>query len=273
MCKSFDVSRSGFYSWQGRPKSQRALNYEALLVEIKAIHNEKNKDNYGSPRVYKELKKKGILCSEKMVAKVMKESGIQARTTKKFKVTTDSNHSQPVAENVLNREFDKATKANQLWVSDITYIWTLEGWLYLTCVIDLYSRKVVGWSMSSSMTKEFVMEALHMAIKQRCLSKDQRDDLLHHSDRGSQYCSNDYQDMLEANGITCSMSRKGNCWDNAAMESFFATLKKELVHQERYKTRAAARRSIFEYIEVFYNRERIHSSLGYISPEKFERLA
>ena len=256
------------------------------MVEIKSIHSEKNKDNYGSPRVHKELQKKGILCSEKMVAKVMKDAGIQARTTKKFKVTTDSNHNHPVAENVLNREFDKATKANQLWVSDVTYIWTLEGWLYLTCVIDLYSRKVVGWSMSSSMTKEFVMEVLSMAVAQRCLSSE---DLLHHSDRGSQYCSNDYQQMLEANGIRCSMSRKGNCWEatevaeriarkktvggSQQMESFFATLKKELVHQERYKTRTAARRSIFEQIEVFYNRERIHSSLGYISPEKFERLA
>jgi len=269
MCSVLQISRSGYYSWQGRSESKQSQRRKSLMADIREVHREKHKHNFGSPRVHDELKKKGILCSEKMVAKVMKEAGIQARSTKKFKVTTDSNHNHPVAENLLNREFDKATKPNELWVSDVTYIWTLEGWLYLTCVIDLFSRKVVGWSMASSMTKEFVMEALSMAVTQRCPDEE----LLHHSDRGSQYCSNDYQQMLQANGITCSMSRKGNCWDNAAMESFFATLKKELIHQERYQTRAAAKRSIFEYIEVFYNRERIHSSLGYVSPEKFERLA
>ena len=269
MCKLLQVSRSGYYSWQSRSESKQSQRRKSLVADIREVHQEKHKHNFGSPRVHDELKKKGVRCSEKMVAKVMKEAGIQARTKKKFKVTTDSNHNHPVAENLLNREFDKATKPNELWVSDITFIWTLEGWLYLTCVIDLFSRKVVGWSMSSSMTKEFVMEALSMAVTQRCPGGE----LLHHSDRGSQYCSNDYQQMLQANGITCSMSRKGNCWDNAAMESFFATLKKELVHQERYTTRAAAKRSIFEYIEVFYNRERIHSSLGYISPAEFERLA
>jgi len=269
MCKVLQVSRSGYYSWQGRSESKQSQRRKSLVADIREVHREKHKHNFGSPRVHDELKKKKIPCSEKMVAKVMKEAGIQARTTKKFKVTTDSNNNYPVAENLLNREFDKATKPNELWVSDITFIWTSEGWLYLACVIDLFSRKVVGWSMSSSMTKEFVMEALSMAVTQRCPGKE----LLHHSDRGSQYCSNDYQQMLQVNGITCSMSRKGNCWDNAAMESFFATLKKELVHQERYQTRAAAQRSIFEYIEVFYNRERIHSSLGYLSPEKFEQLA
>ncbi len=197
----------------------------------------------------------------------MQESGIQAKTVKKFQVTTDSKHSQPVAENLLGREFDRATRRNQIWVSDITYVWTAEGWVYLTCVLDLYSRKVVGWSMSWRMTKEFVMEALEMALRQRCPGGE----LLHHSDRGSQYASEAYRELLLRNGITCSMSRKGNCWDNAVMESFFATLKKELIHQERYETRLAARLSIFEYIEVFYNRQRLHSTLGYLSPEQFEQ--
>lgn len=266
MCRVLQVSRSGFYVWRRRPVSEQSQNREMLLSEIKEIHATKEKDNYGSPRVYEELKKKEIPCCVNTIARVMQEAGIRSKMQKKFKVTTDSNHAFPVADNVLNREFDSATGPNQLWVSDITYIWTLEGWLYLTSILDLYSRKIVGWSMSSRMTKEFVEEALHMALKSRCPGKE----LLHHSDRGSQYCSGRYQQLLEDHGITCSMSRKGNCWDNAAKESFFATLKKELVHHERYATREEAKQSIFEYIEVFYNRERLHSSLGYLSPEDFE---
>ncbi len=229
MCSVLHVSRSGFYVWRRRPVSEQSQNRETLLSEIKEIHATRYKESYGSPRVYEELRKKEIPCSENTIARVMQEAGIQSKMKKKFKVTTDSNHVFPVADNVLNREFDSATGPNQLWVSDITYIWTLEGWLYLTSILDLYSRKVVGWSMSSRMTKEFVEEALHMALKNRCPG----DGLLHHSDRGSQYCSNDYQQVLQDHGIVCSMSRKGNCWDNAAKESFFATLKKELVHHER----------------------------------------
>lgn len=267
MCRVLHVSTSGYYSWRRRPKSQQVQRRESLLADIEEIHNTKNKDNYGSPRVHQELEKQGTFCCENMVAKLMQESGIQAKTVKKFRVTTDSKHSQPVAENVLDREFDRATRPNQIWVSDVTYVWTLEGWMYLTCILDLYSRKVVGWSMSSRMTKEFVMEALAMAIRHRCSGGD----LLHHSDRGSQYCSEAYRDLLSRNGIECSMSRKGNCWDNAVMESFFATLKKELIHHERYETRSAAKSSIFEYIEVFYNRERLHSTLGYQSPVQFEQ--
>jgi putative transposase len=267
MCRVLRVSTSGFYAWQRRPKCRQVQRREALRGEIKKIHQTKNKDSYGSPRVHQELQKQGTFCCENTVAKVMQESGIQAKTVKKFQVTTDSKHSHPVAENVLDRQFDGATEPNQIWVSDITYVWTTEGWIYLTCVLDLYSRKVVGWSMSSRMTKEFVMEALEMAIRQRC----PRDNLLHHSDRGSQYASEAYRELLTRNGITCSMSRKGNCWDNAVMESFFATLKKELIHHERYETRSAARASIFEYIEVFYNRQRMHSTLGYQSPEHFEQ--
>ncbi len=267
MCRVLRVSTSGYYAWQGRPQSNQKQRRESLVNKIQKIHKIKNQDSYGSPRVHQELQNQGLFCCENTVAKVMQESGIQAKTVKKFRVTTDSEHSHPVAENVLAREFDRATKPNQIWVSDITYIWTLEGWMYLTCVLDLYSRKVVGWSMSSRMTKEFVMEALEMAIRHRC----PRDELLHHSDRGSQYASEAYRELLLRNGIACSMSRKGNCWDNAVMESFFATLKKELIHHERYETRSAARASIFEYIEVFYNRQRLHSTLGYQSPEHFEQ--
>jgi putative transposase len=229
MCRVLRVSTSGLYAWQSRPKSRLKQRRESLINKIQEIHQTKNKDSYGSPRVHQELQKQGTFCCENTVAKVMQESGIQAKTVKKFQVTTDSKHAHPVVENVLDRQFDRATKPNQIWVSDITYIWTQEGWMYLTCVLDLYSRKVVGWSMSSRMTKEFVMEALEMAIRHRC----PKDELLHHSDRGSQYASEAYRELLTRNGITCSMSRKGNCWDNAVMESFFATLKKELIHHER----------------------------------------
>ena len=269
MCRVLQVSRSGYYSWKGRPESKQSQRRKSLEAGIREIHNEKHKDNFGSPRVHEELQKQGVPCSENMVAKVMQEAGIQAKTTKKFKVTTDSNHEYSVAENLLNREFDKATKPRQVLASDITYVWTQQGWLYVACVLDLYTRRIIGWSMSSTMTKELVLDALRMALMQCCPGEE----VLHHSDRGSQYCSNEYQGLLQANGITCSMSRKGDCWDNAMMESFFATLKKELVHQERYETRAAAKRSIFEYIEVFYNRERLHSSLGYVSPADFEAVA
>jgi len=200
MCRVLQVSRSGFYVWRRRPKSQQVQKRESLLTEIEKIHGTKHKDSYGSPRVHQELQKQGTFCCENTVARVMQDAGIQSKAAKKFKVTTDSNHAFPVAENVLNREFDSATGPNQLWVSDITYIWTMEGWLYLTCILDLYSRKVVGWSMSSRMTKEFVEAALHMALQGRCPGQE----LLHHSDRGSQYCSHDYQQVLEDHGIVCS---------------------------------------------------------------------
>ena len=269
MCKVLDVSRGGYNAWRDRPESQQSQRRKSLEMQIRKIHNTKDKDSFGSPRIYQELKKMGIPCSENTVAKIMKEAGIQAKTTKEFKMTTDSNHSHPVAENVLNREFDRATAPNQIWVSDITYVWTEQGWLYLACVMDLFSRKVVGWSMAPRMTKKLVIDAMDMALLQRCPGEG----LLHHSDRGSQYCSEAYRKLLARNGITCSMSRRGNCWDNAAMESFFGTLKKERVHHERYRTRAEARSSIFEYIETFYNRERIHSTLGYLSPDDFEQAA
>ena len=267
-CDVLDVSRSGFYAWRTRPASELSQRRESLLDEIKAIHHERRKDVYGSPRIQQELTVRGRRCNVKTVARIMKEGGIRAKTARKFKVTTDSKHARPVAPNVLDRAFEQ-TGANQVWVSDITYIPTREGWLYLAAVEDLYTRKIVGWSMSERLTSRLVVDALEMGI-QRQLSGE---GLLSHSDRGSQYASEHYQNLLKRHGITCSMSRKGDCWDNAPMESFFATLKKKLVHFEDYTTRDAARESLFESIEMFYNRVRRHSALDYKSPTEFEQVA
>ena len=266
MCQTFQVSRSGYYAWKRREPGVRQLRQQKLTEEIRAIHQE-NQQVYGSPRIHQELQERGRKCSVNTVAKWMREAEIRAKTTKKFCVTTDSNHHLRVAENLLNQQFDSPTQANQVWVSDITYLWTDEGWLYLAAVLDLYTRKVVGWSMSKTMTADLVGDALKMAIGRHHPGEG----LLIHSDRGSQYASDAYQRLLREYGIKCSMSRKGNCWDNAPMESFFATLKKELVYQERYTTRQRARLSVFVYIETFYNRKRKHSALGYKSPEQFEQ--
>jgi putative transposase len=268
LCRVLEVSRSGFYAWRTRPQCERSERREELVTQMWAIHAEKYKDCYGSPRMHRELVSRGHAVSENTVARLMKESGLRATTARKFRHTTDSNHSHPVAANVLDRHF-AATRPNEKWVADITYVWTDEGWLYLASVEDLYSRKVVGWSLGERLTSELVSDALRMAIARQCPSGD----LLAHSDRGSQYASGCYQELLKLHGISCSMSRRGNCWDNAPMESFFATFKKELVHQKRYATRADARQSVFEYIEVFYNRVRRHSSLGYVSPQTFEEAA
>lgn len=268
MCRVLQVSRSGFYAWRKRPRSGQSQRRESLLCEIKGIHHERQKDVYGSPRIYEELQDRNVRCCENTVARVMKEAGIQAKTAKKFKATTDSKHSRPVAANVLDQRFE-ASGVNEVWLADITYVWTKEGWLYLAAVEDLYTRKIVGWSTSNRLTRELVTRALEMAIGRQLPDTG----LLAHSDRGSQYASDDYQRMLRCHGIRCSMSRKGNCWDNAPMESFFATLKKELIHLEQYETREAARQSIFEYIEIFYNRVRRHSALGYKSPAEFEQAA
>jgi len=216
----------------------------------------------------RELRSRGVEVCENTVARLMRQHGLRAAGVRKFRHTTDSNHGRAVAENVLKQDFT-ATGPNAKWVADITYLWTQEGWLYLAAVEDLYSRKVVGWSLGERMTSALVTDALRMAIGRQWPGKS----LIAHSDRGSQYASADYQEMLASAGIRCSMSRRGNCWDNAPMESFFATLKKELVYQTRYATRAEARRSVFEYIEVFYNRERQHSALGYVSPCQFEGAA
>src|SRR4029077_15135477 len=221
---------------------------------------------YGSPRVHAELVAKGVPCCGNTVAKLMRDNDIRAKTARKFRNTTDSNHSLPVADNLLPREFD-AQGPNERWVTDITYIWTREGWLYLAVVEDLYSRMVVGWAMSDTMTSRLVVDALEMAVARRLPDEG----LLAHSDRGSQYASEHYQLLLARRGIACSMSRRADCWDNAPMESFFASLKKELVHDADFATRTEARAAIFEYIEVFYNGQRRHSSLGYVSPAEYEQ--
>jgi transposase InsO family protein len=220
--------------------------------------------------MHRELVARGKLCSENTVARLMRVHGLAAKTRRKYKATTDSAHALPLAENVLNREFEQETP-DRVWLADITCIWTMEGWLYLAAVLDAYSRKIVGWSMDRRMQASLVMDALRMALGRRC--PDQAASLMHHSDRGSQYASQAFQDLLREHNITCSMSRKANCWDNAMMESFFATLKKERVYYESYATHEAARRSVFEYIEFFYNVRRRHSALGYLSPAEFERVA
>jgi len=264
MCQIFEVSRSGYYNWLNRPISNRKKSDHDLKEKIIKIHDQ-SKRTYGSPRIYKKLKQQGYKLGKKKVERIMKEEGIQAIHKRKFRVTTDSDHKKPVAANHLNRDFF-VDKPNKSWVSDITYIPTAEGWLYLAVVMDLYSRKIVGWSMDKRITKELVINALKMATSHR---KPKRG-LLLHSDRGTQYASHEYQALLWKNGIICSMSRKGNCWDNAVIESFFRTLKVELVYQTKYYSRLEAQRDIFEYIEIFYNRQRMHSAIGFLSQENYE---
>ena len=266
MCETLDVSPQGFYAWRTRPDSPQQRRRDALLVEIRAAHAEA-KERYGSPRIHAELHKgRNVTCCVNTVAKLMRNEGIRAKSARKFRNTTDSNHALPVAENVLDRQFD-AQGPNECWVADITYIPTREGWLYLAAVEDLYSRMVVGWSMADHMESRLVVDALEMAVTRRLPDEG----LLAHSDRGSQYASDHYQRLLGQHGIECSMSGVGQCWDNAPMESFFASLKKELVHHEDYQNRAEAKASIFEYIETFYNPKRRHSALGYVSPAEYEQ--
>ena len=266
LCSALGVSRSGYYAWRSRGASAAETRRETLTEKVAAVHAHM-KGRYGSPRIHAELVARGTPCCENTVARVMREAGIAAKTRRTFRQTTDSNHPHPVAENVLDRDFDPA-EPNASWVADVTYIPTREGWLYLAVVVDLFSRMVVGWSMAATMTSRLVVDALEMGLSGRRRGSS---DLVAHSDRGSQYASEHYQRRLEQERITCSMSRRGNCWDNAPMESFFASLKKELVHDEDYATRGAATASIFEYIETFYNRVRRHSSLGYVAPAEFER--
>ena len=263
-CEVLGVTRQGFYAWRSRKPSKTALYRAELTEAVKQVYHQ-NRQVYGAVRIQKELQQQGHACNRKTVAKVMKSAGISAATGRAFRVTTtDSNHAHAVAENVLNRDFS-ATRKNQKWVADITYVRTQEGWLYLAAVMDLFSRKIVGWAMSEKIDSRLVVDALEMAVKREVPGQG----LVTHSDRGVQYASDHYRRLLRERGMTCSMSRRGNCWDNAPMESFFATLKKELVHRCDYPTRLAARPSIFEYIEVFYNRTRRHSALGYLSPENF----
>lgn len=265
MCRVLGVARSGFYAWLGRKPSSRQRWREDLARKIEAAH-QSNRRIYGSPRIHRELLAHGEKVGRHTVARIMKQRGIRGRIRRKYLPrTTDSRHAQAVARNVLDRQFD-APAINRKWVADITYVFTRQGWLFLAAVMDLHSRRIVGWSMAEHMKTQLPADALRMAIVRRRPAGQ----LLHHSDRGVQYASDDYQRLLAEHGVECSMSAKGNCYDNAAMESFFATLKTELVHEEDYATHEEARASIFEYIEVFYNRKRRHSSLGYLSPEAFE---
>ncbi|MCM3269532.1 IS3 family transposase [Paenibacillus elgii] len=264
LCALFQVARSGYYAWLQRKPSTRETRREQLKKEIRRIFDE-SRQLYGSPKITKILQKTTAV-SERTVTRLMKEMGLRSRTVKKYKATTNSNHSLPVAENVLNQQF-QVTKPNQVWCADITYVATEEGWLYVASVLDLCTRKIVGWSMGERMTKELVLRALDQAYNRQ----RPKTALIHHSDRGSQYASYEYQGRLRGYNMTSSMSRKGNCYDNACIESFHSVLKKELVYLHRFKTRDAAKSAIFEYIECFYNRKRVHSSIGYITPDAHER--
>jgi len=267
MCRAVEVSRSGYYTWKRRPKSQHRIDNERLLIEIRRVFLE-NDQNYGSPRVYKDLYKRDIPCSENRIARLMRINALVAVQRRKFRVTTDSRHNWPIAPNLLNRNFI-ISRPNKVWITDITYIWTWEGWLYLAFVLDLYYRGVIGLSMSERVTDELTQSALKQAI----LRRDPPKGLIHHSDRGSQYASGDYQELLKKYQITPSMSRKGDCWDNAVGESFLHTLKVEKINRCRFRTREEAKRTIFEYVETYYNRKRAHSTLNYMSPFDYEKQA
>lgn len=260
LCEQLGVSTSGYADWKDCGGPTHWLSDEQLLTLIRAVHAQ-YKHAYGSPRMTAELKSRGIPVSRDRVRRLMKANGIRARHKRRYKATTDSRHTLPIAPNLLDRQF-KTCAPDQVWAADITYIPTREGWLYLAVVMDLYTRMIVGWSMDGRMTRELVMNALRMARFRRKPAPG----VLHHSDRGSQYCSHDYQALLTEYGMITSMSRKGNCWDNAPMESFFNSLKNERVFHESYATRAEAKQDVFEYIEIFYNRRRRHSALKYRSP-------
>jgi transposase InsO family protein len=259
------VSESGYYAWCQRPKSPRQQANETLLEQIRSVYHHSDQ-SYGSPRVYQELKANGIACSQNRIARLMRQAGISAQAPKRFVVTTHTDPALAVAENVLARQFEAPTP-NARWSADITYVWTGQGWLYLAVILDLFSRRVVGWAMGPTLERFLVVSALKMALSRRKPATG----LLCHSDRGSQYASQDYQEALRQVGAVCSMSRRGNCWDNAPTESFFASLKRELVHRCQFATRQQATMAIFGWIEVWYNRKRRHSALGYLSPEAFER--
>jgi len=265
MCRALKVSKSGYYAWRDKPKSMRALANEKLDHHIRTIY-EQNKGRCGSPRITEALNEKGIACSEKRVADRMRKNGIKAKTKKRFKVTTNSKHNHPIAPNLLNQDFT-AYNPNQIWVSDITYIWTREGWLYLAVILDLFSRRIVGWAMSNRLGQELVLNAFQQALWHRRPGKG----IIFHSDQGVQYACTAFRNLLKEYKFIQSMSGKGNCYDNAVAESFFHTLKTELVYFETYQTRKEAKNSIFEYIEMYYNRIRLHSTLGYCSPVQFEQ--
>jgi len=266
MCRTLEVSRSGYYRWCKRKKSRREEENEKLLKHIRVIF-ELSKKTYGSPSIKSALSDNGITVGKNRVARIMQKNAIYAKTKKKYKVTTNSKHNRPVADNLLNQNFT-VTVPNKIWVSDITYIWTDEGWLYLATILDLYSRRIVGWAVKERLTDDLVIEAFERA----CINRNPMAGLIFHSDRGSQYASYEFRKKLSARSFLQSMSGAGNCYDNACAESFFHTLKTELVYFEHYRTREEAKTSLFEYIEMFYNRFRRHSTLGYKSPARFEEL-
>jgi putative transposase len=264
LCPVLGVSSSGFYAWCKRPASKRAKVDARLAVEVRLAHK-RGRGVYGSPRVHRELKAHGHHVGRKRVERLMRQEGIQGRKKRRFRRTTDSNHAQPVAANVLARNFH-ADAPNSAWVTDVTYVWTGEGWLYLAALLDLFSRRVVGWAVSETNDRALALAALRRALAARCPTIG----LVHHSDRGSPYASDDYQAALRGHGVVASMSRKGDCWDNAVAESFFATLRAELLDHEHYATRRDALTAIADYIDGFYNPLRRHSSIGYVSPIEFE---
>jgi putative transposase len=264
MCSTLEVSRSAFYAWLGRGESRRSRENRRLTALIREEH-ERSRRTYGSPRIHAALKARGEVCSLNRVERLMRAAGIRSKVKRRFRRTTDSRHEHRLAPNLVAQNFSTGAP-NQVWASDITYIWTEEGWLYLASTMDLYSRLVVGWSMGSTMPASLVVDALKMAIDRRSPPAG----MVHHSDRGVQYAAHAFQGLLAQHGIVCSMSGKGNCYDNAVQESFFHTLKTELCVHEHYRTRVEAQASIFEYIEVFYNRQRLHSTIGYLSPLAFE---
>ena len=265
MCRVLDVSASGYYAWVGRPASCRQQEDERLTSHIRASH-QRSRQTYGSPRIHADLRAMGIRVSRKRVARLMRLQGMRARQKRRYKTAMQQRPSRPVAPNLLQQDF-AARGTNEKWLADLTYIDTHQGWLYLATVLDTYSRKIVGWSMSNSLHRKLVKDALNMSLGRRTINGQ----LIHHSDQGSQYMSEDYLSLLADNQIQVSMSGAGNCYDNAMMESFFATLKTECV-VERYTTHRQAKQAIFEYIEVWYNRQRRHSALDYLSPEQFEQL-
>ena len=267
MCRVLKVGRSGYYTWQKRPISIREKENSMLEKQIEESYW-RNKKRYGSPRICNDLRKKGTICGRHRVARLMRKTGLAAQGKRRFRATTNSKHQHPLHPNLLGRNFT-VTAPNRVWTGDITYIQTLEGWLYLAVVIDLFSRRVVGWAMGSSINSELVVQALRMAIANR----RPKPGLIFHSDRGSQYAGHLFQRVIKHFGFQPSMSRKGDCWDNAPTESFFATLKKELIRNEIYLTRGTAMNEIFRYIEGYYNNSRLHSTLGYLSPAEFELAA
>lgn len=265
LCRNLSVSVSGFYAWCKRPESERSARNRALTVVIADAHRQ-SRGTYGSPRVHRELRTLGHEVGRHRVARLMRQAKLEGVRRRRYVATTDSNHDAPLAPNLVRRQFN-VEEPNRIWAADITYVRTWEGWLYLAVVIDLFSRKVVGWSTANHLRTEFVLDALAMATRRRSPGGG----LVHHSDRGAQYASDDYRRRLTKNGMVCSMSRRGNCWDNAVVESFFATLKAELIDRNRWTTRDAAHDAIAEYITGFYNHERRHSYLEYLTPVEFEQ--